>query len=497
MEARGRVEAAAPRWRDWWREGVRSAFLLRPRCEGWQEASPTLVFALMALLVAAGVAIERLAMEPPLIFNPPALASGWFTAVLTIAVCWCVARGARQEPAPAAAPAFAPAEAEVAPPSALPTITLLLLSLVQTLFIGLITGPVVVGLLDPLTDWVPDHADAISWTLWLAPVAWGVLATGVLLWRQAMGRVALRALVVAAAVLNVAAAVWAPPLPYWYPAENENGSTEGASISAGAPQFSQEVLEAQADTLPDALEALQPRRPGVVNLYAVTFAPYADADVFSREATLVSDLIRSRFDAEGHVVQMQNHTASMTSLPWATPLNLQRSIEHIAGLMDRDEDVLFIHLTSHGARDGHLAASFWPLQVDELTPQQLNAWLDAAGIRHRVISISACYSGTWIAPLAGPGSLVMTAADATHTSYGCGRKSELTFFGRAMYAEQLRQTLSFEDAFAAARPVIEQREKDAGKDDGYSNPQISVGPDVRASLQRLRQRLEAEVKPAS
>mgnify|MGYP000623762907 CR=1 FL=1 len=24
----------------------------------------------------------------------------------------------------------------------------------------------------------------------------------------------------------------------------------------------------------------------------------------------------------------------------------------------------------------------------------------------------------------------MTAADADHTSYGCGRKSELTFFGR-------------------------------------------------------------------
>jgi hypothetical protein len=91
----------------------------------------------------------------------------------------------------------------------------------------------------------------------------------------------------------------------------------------------------------------------------------------------------------------------------------------------------------------------------------------------------------------------MTAADATHTSYGCGRQSELTFFGRAMYAEQLQQTRSFEDAFAAARPVIEQREKEAGKDDGYSNPQISVGPDVRAALQRLRQRLDAEVKPAS
>ena len=477
---------------DWWREGVRSAFFLRPRCHGWPEASPTLVFGLMACVIAAGVALERLAMEPPLIFSPPALASGWFGAVLTLAVCWCVARGARGESQAPAHP-----DTDRAGPMTLPSTSLFALSLLQAIFIGLLTGPLYLGLLDPLVDHVPEHADAISWSLWLLPVGWSVLATGVLLWRQAARQVGLRAFVVTAAVLNVAAAVWAPPLPYWYPAETASIDAALSAPEGTGPELSQEVIEAQVDLLPKALDALAPRRPGVVNLYAVTFAPYADADVFSREATLVSDLMRSRFDAEGHVVQLQNHAASMTSLPWATPLNLQRSIEHIAGLMDRDEDVLFIHLTSHGARDGQLAASLMPLQVDEVTPQQLNAWLDAAGIRHRVISISACYSGTWIAPLAGPGSLVMTAADATHTSYGCGRKSELTFFGRAMYAEQLQQTRSFEDAFAAARPVIEQREKDAGKDDGYSNPQMSVGPDVRAALQRLRQRLEAEVKPAS
>ena len=479
---------------DWWREGVRSAFFLRPRCHGWPEASPTLVFGLMACVIAAGVALERLAMEPPLIFSPPALASGWFGAVLTLAVCWCVARGARGESQAPAHP-----DTDRAGPMTLPSTSLFALSLLQAIFIGLLTGPLYLGLLDPLVDHVPEHADAISWSLWLLPVGWSVLATGVLLWRQAARQVGLRAFVVTAAVLNVAAAVWAPPLPYWYPAENETESIDAALSAAEGtgPELSQEVIEAQVDLLPKALDALAPRRPGVVNLYAVTFAPYADADVFSREATLVSDLMRSRFDAEGHVVQLQNHAASMTSLPWATPLNLQRSIEHIAGLMDPDEDVLFIHLTSHGARDGQLAAGLGPMKVDEVTPQQLNAWLDAAGIRHRVISISACYSGTWIAPLAGPGSLVMTAADATHTSYGCGRQSELTFFGRAMYAEQLQQTRSFEDAFAAARPVIEQREKEAGKDDGYSNPQISVGPDVRAALQRFRQRLDAEVKPAS
>lgn len=63
----------------------------------------------------------------------------------------------------------------------------------------------------------------------------------------------------------------------------------------------------------------------------------------------------------------------------------------------------------------------------------------------------------WIAPLADPDTLVMTAADADHTSLGCGRRSELTFFGRAMFAEALQTTWSFEQAHAAARTVIDQR----------------------------------------
>jgi hypothetical protein len=107
-----------------------------------------------------------------------------------------------------------------------------------------------------------------------------------------------------------------------------------------------------------------------------------------------------------------------------------------------------------------------------------------------VISISACFAGNWIGALASDDTLVMTASDADHTSYGCGHKSPLTFFGRAMYDEQLRtSTLSFEEAHAAARKIIDQREKEAGKDDGYSNPQIRVGSRIGPYLAKMRGRL--------
>ena len=128
--------------------------------------------------------------------------------------------------------------------------------------------------------------------------------------------------------------------------------------------------------------------------------------------------------------------------------------------------------------------------MEALTPQVLKQILDKAGVRNRVIAISACYAGGWADVLATEDSLIMTAADATHTSYGCGRLSELTFFGRAVFDEQLRKTHSFEQAFNRAVPLIKQREIDADKKDGFSNPQIRIGSQIRPLLKALEQRLE-------
>ena len=205
-----------------------------------------------------------------------------------------------------------------------------------------------------------------------------------------------------------------------------------------------------------------------------------------RESATVAATMRDRFGADGRLVELVANRATSATLPWATPSNLHATIARMAEVMDRDRDVLFLHLTSHGGRDGKLANDTWPLKTEPVTPDLLRRWLDEAGVRWRVISVSACYSGSWIAPLAGDGTLVMTAADADHTSYGCGRRSPLTFFGQAMYVDALRETRSFTEAHAKARKLIEEREKAAGKSDGYSNPQLSEGAGIHDVLKRLQ-----------
>lgn len=452
----------------WYLEGTRAAVFMSPR---WQalRATPAVVAVIVMVGLLIDLLIDRLYIDGSADFYWQAITGGWLYTVVLAWACYLVRRGQPEDAGTEAAP------------GAMQLFSLLLAQAqVLALSFGLITTVLLRG------GWYSvDVLGTIGlWVAWLAPMVW-IMSSQLRVLYKASRSPAVFALSTVAVL--AASAVWfaAPPSPFWYAAETASDEAEPKRL-----RLTQELMEQQPQLLAQRLQELQPQRPGTIDMYTIGFAPYANEDVFRRESGMVTEVMAKRFDAAGRTLQLVNHVDTLTQWPWATPLNLRRTIQHLAGVMDRDEDVLFLHLTSHGARDGQLSAWFWPMSVATVTPADLKAWLDEAGIRHRVISISACYSGSWIAPLANDDTLVMTAADAEHTSYGCGRKSELTYFGRAMYDEQLRNnTLSFEEAHAAARTVIKKREEEAGKDDGYSNPQISVGAAIRPRLAHLQERL--------
>lgn len=452
----------------WLRQGARAAVGRAPQWDAGLQTHPAVPLVLVALQWLLSALLQRLQIPGDAFFYPPALLAGWlFTAALAWVALLLRAPGAGL-------------------PSALQVFCLLaaLWLWIAAAWGGLAVGLVNAGVAPGETGWRLFYGGGL---LLATLLQWLLLA------RLAPGRprvVALALLLLLVATVASSLAPWR----LWYPVR----MASAAEAEPAMLRLDQPTLEAQAALLPAQAKALLPQRPGLVELYAITFAPYAGEDVFRRESAMVSEVMAERFDAAGRQLQLVNHAQTATSLPWATPQNLQRAIEAAAARMDRDEDVLFLHLTSHGARNGRLAAELWPLEVAAVTPQQLKAWLDGAGVRWRVISVSACFSGSWIEPLADKHTLVMTAADAEHTSYGCGRLSELTFFGRAVYDEQLRRhTRSFEAAHAAARPLIEQREQQAGKTDGYSNPQIRTGSAIRARLALLQARLDTALAGAS
>jgi hypothetical protein len=92
------------------------------------------------------------------------------------------------------------------------------------------------------------------------------------------------------------------------------------------------------------------------------------------------------------------------------------------------------------------------------------------------VVISACYSGVFLRPLADDDTLVITAADADHSSFGCQDKVKWTYFGDAFFNTALRPTADLRSAFASARTLIGLREMRYGL--VSSNPQIAGGKNI-------------------
>lgn len=448
-------------WIDWLHQGLRAGFLspVRQLPDGpgaWQM----LLIAGLAVVLITGA--SRLEVNGPASFDWRSWLFGWASTALLIVGVWLGLNWGRAKATHAA-----------------PVAAWFLLYFVAIVPISMVSLGLTVA---TARKWLPNWWTGPTWLAWAIFIAFWIWIAGAA-WRitRAVNRSAWVAVGVVLYVLLVQGLEWSQLQTQAWHAVYTGDDQGDEDSESDTLQLSQEIFETQQALLDKSLHAIKSHEGSQRQVYGLIYAPYAQ-DVFLRESAMVQEVLEQRFRAQGHTVRFVNHPATAAQFPWATNRNLERGLQALARAMDTERDVLVLYLTSHGGADFTLATYHWPLEVDTLTASRLREMLDKAGIRNRVVAVSACYSGGWVEPLQGDNTLVMTAADKDHTSYGCGSKSELTFFGRAIFDEQLRKTLSFEDAFKAAVPIIKQREVEGEKSDGFSNPQISVGKDIRVVL---------------
>jgi Peptidase C13 family len=217
------------------------------------------------------------------------------------------------------------------------------------------------------------------------------------------------------------------------------------------------TLAIQPELVDRALAELQPPADATTHLYFVGFAGYGPAGVFKREVVAVRELFNERFGTRGRSVALINHVSTMNDVPLASADNLDRVLQHLGRVMDPSRDTLFLFLTSHGDR-ALLAVEMPGIELQHLSSAMLRRMLDRSGIRNSVIVVSACHSGSFIPALASPTRLVIAAARADRTSFGCDDKREWTFFGDAFFNNALRKETSFKRAFVRAKRLIAQWE---------------------------------------
>ena len=239
-----------------------------------------------------------------------------------------------------------------------------------------------------------------------------------------------------------------------------------------------QIDKTQPRLLEDQFARLAPSRKGETEIYTLAVAGWADQDVFIKEIDGALEAIGSVLPIKGRTVRLVNRRDTVDTIPLANFRNFSAAVHAIGDVMDKDNDVFVLVMTSHGEQTGF--ALQLPGGTAELTPQQVAAALDGEGIKNRVVIVSACFSGIFVPPLANDNTIVITAADAKHTSFGCAPERDWTYFGDAFFHQSLHPGADFENAFDHARVLIHGWEMmDRATP---SNPQGSFGRALVAKL---------------
>jgi hypothetical protein len=251
------------------------------------------------------------------------------------------------------------------------------------------------------------------------------------------------------------------------------------------------------DLMAAALGKLAPQRPGVVDTYVLT-ASFWNEPVFENEASEAAAILAGRYDAADRTIVLSAGRGARTqrTYPQASPNNFNAALGRIAKVMDPKEDLLVVFVTSHGGQDGAVALQEQGRVGGALRALHLRTSLQQAGIQTKLVIVSACFSGHFILPFSNPDTVVLTAAAADRTSFGCEPSRDWTFFGDALFNHAMRGGEGVLAAFDEARTIIAGWEGDMH--DGWqakpqsvrsrepepmaSNPQMAAGENALAVI---------------
>lgn len=137
------------------------------------------------------------------------------------------------------------------------------------------------------------------------------------------------------------------------------------------------------------------------------------------------------------------------------------------------EGACLVFITSHGTGRGIYLAGH-----RLLTPAAFEqALLRGCGALPTVVVMSACHSGVFLTPVARrPNRVIMTAAAADRTSFGCGAGDRYTYYDQCLL-RQFDGAATWRDLAAATRSCVETLERRTGVPQS-SEPQAFFGAEV-------------------
>lgn len=144
----------------------------------------------------------------------------------------------------------------------------------------------------------------------------------------------------------------------------------------------------------DALAKLPPQRPGVVDTYVLSVSLWNEP-VFENEAKEAANILARRYDAAERtvVLSLGKGAGIARTYPTFSPNNFNAALGRIGQLADPREDLVVVFITSHGAPDGLVVAREKGRIEGGIRAVNLRTSLQQAGIKTKLVLVSACFSG--------------------------------------------------------------------------------------------------------
>ncbi len=241
-----------------------------------------------------------------------------------------------------------------------------------------------------------------------------------------------------------------------------------------------QVALAQPTLLDTALSRLVVPRDRAAHIFTIGVAGFSAEDVFIKELNGGLASLGQVLPIEGRTLRLVNHLSLVNAAPLASLQNFAAAVHDVGKLMNKDDDILLLFMTSHGSADG-FALLMEGVDRSTLRPDEVASLLDDEGIKNRIVIVSACYSGIFMKPLMSDNSIVLTASDENSPSFGCSNERDWTYFGDALFNHALHPGATLQQAFDQAKQSIASLEAE-GKLPA-SNPQGYFGS---ALVEKLR-----------
>jgi hypothetical protein len=246
------------------------------------------------------------------------------------------------------------------------------------------------------------------------------------------------------------------------------------------------IWDAQPVLINKCLALVPARAENHPNIYTVAISPHGTQNLFSREARLALQRLGANYGGTAQRgVLLSNAPVDYTLVPLATTDNMTQVLSAIGRRTQASpDDILIVYLVSHGGPDAALQSALpGNIPIIAVSANTLAEALERSNIRRRVIIISACFSGSWIPRLANDDTIIMTAAAADRTSFGCAEDRPLTYFGDAFLNGPFSRGASLAESFEGARKTVTKWEQDEKLLN--SEPKFFVGKNMQAFWQAV------------